>query len=544
MLRWLNDVSIRTKLIILVLSVLIPLCLLQFFELMNSRSEMYEDRKQKVKSVVETAFGIISYWGGKSSSGEVSKENAQANVIQQIKKLRYDGKQYFWINDRRPFMIMHPFKPQLDGTDISGNADPNGVHLFVEMVKVVDENNEGYVDYAWPKPGENRPEAKTSFVKLYEPWGWIIGSGIYIDEVDKTFWNKLWSFLGLLGLNVILIAFLTYRISSVIYIAADRLRRSLEKVASDKDLTHRTNVIDGDEIGQTGKAVNQMMDSFQNGISIVSAAVDQVAVASSQLKNDALLTSEDVARQHNEIEQVASAVEEMSATTRDVSSNIQTSAAEAQDASNKSQQGLGMAIEARETILKLATEVEMAAAAVKDIHEDSHNISVILDVIRGISEQTNLLALNAAIEAARAGEHGRGFAVVADEVRNLSQRTQDSVSDIEAQVKCFQEGAQNAVKAMEVGSKHAERGVHNIAKVSDALSKINESIKNINGSSIQISAAAEQQSMVANEISKNVVRINSLAESTSQRSSEGARASEVLFELAQTLKKVTDDFIF
>ncbi len=544
MSNWLSNTSIRTKLIILVLVVLVPMCLLQFAELANSRTTMYEERKKEVKQVVETAYGIMAYWGEQNAIGNISKEEAQKNVIDQVKSLRYDGKQYFWINDRHPFMIMHPFKPALDGTDISGNADPNGVRLFVEMVKVVDKSNEGYVDYAWPKPGESNPMAKTSFVKLYKPWGWIIGSGIYIDEVEKIFWAKAWRFIGLLVLNLILISFLTYQISSVIYKAAEKLRRSLEKVASNKDLTHRTNVTDKDELGQTGIAVNAMLTSFQNSMSSVSHTVNEVASASTQLKDDAQSTHNDVERQHREIEQVASAVEEMSATTHDVSSNIQQTAQETQDASDKSTEGLTTATEARETILKLAREVETASTAVKEIEEESNNISAILDVIRGISEQTNLLALNAAIEAARAGEHGRGFAVVADEVRSLSQRTQDSVSDIEEKVRRFQDGSQNAVKAMEAGSEQANQGVHKITQVSDTLSQINDSIQNINDSSVQIATAAEEQSAVANEISQNIVRISGLAESTSQRSTEGTRASEALFELAQDLKSVTDEFSY
>lgn len=544
MTHWLNNTSIRTKLIILVLSVLVPMCILQFYELANNRSTMYDDRKSEVKQVVETAYGIMAYWGEQNIKGNVSKEQAQQNVIEQIKHLRYDGQQYFWINDQRPFMIMHPFKPQLDGTDISENTDPNGVRLFVEMVNVVEKNGEGFVDYAWPKPGESAPMPKTSFVKLYKPWGWIIGSGIYIDEIEKIFWHKVWRFLGLLAINLILIAFLTYQISSVIYNAAEKLRRSLNRVATHKDLTHRTDVTDEDELGQTGTAVNNMLNSFQSGMSVVSSTVNQVAAASTQLKSDAQATHNDVDRQHREIEQVASAVEEMSATTRDVSSNIQQTALATQDANDKSNEGLTTANEARETILKLAQEVETASSVVKDIEEDSNNISAILDVIRGISEQTNLLALNAAIEAARAGEHGRGFAVVADEVRSLSQRTQDSVSDIEEKVRRFQEGSQNAVKAMTAGTEQANESVHKITLVSDALSQINESMQNINGSSLQIATAAEEQSAVANEISQNVVRISNLAESTSQRSTEGTKASEALFELAQNLKSVTDEFTF
>lgn len=542
MTNWLNDTGIRTKLSILVLSVLAPMCFLQLLELTSVRGTLYEEKKGKTKHVLESAYSILQYWGDKSTRGDISKEEAQRLAIDQIKALRYDGKNYFWINDRRPFMVMHPYKPQLDGTDISKSADPNGKRLFVEMVNVTNQNGEGFVDYGWPKPGEEDPSDKISFVKLYKPWGWIIGTGIYVDDVEAIFWSKVWRFFGLLALNLLLILFLTFKISSVIVVAAVKLRHSLEEVATKKDLTQRTNVTSEDEFGQTGVAVNHMLESFQGGISTVSSSVNQVAAASVQLREDAQTTQQDVDRQHREIEQVASAVEEMSATTRDVSSNIQTTAAETHNASEKSAEGLAMANEAREIIVKLAQEVEKASEVVKDIEEDSNNISAILDVIRGISEQTNLLALNAAIEAARAGEHGRGFAVVADEVRSLSQRTQDSVSDIEEKVKRFQDGSQNAVNAMSSGSSQANASVEKIIMVADTLSNITETMHNINATSGHIATAAEQQSSVANEISQNISSISHLAEATSQRASGSSAASDSLYELAQKLKNVTDEF--
>ncbi|MFL0809669.1 MAG: methyl-accepting chemotaxis protein [Agarilytica sp.] len=542
MTNWLHNTSIRTKLSILILSVLIPMCLLQIHELSNNRDMLYQERKAETKQVVEAAFGIMEYWGNKSTRGEISKEEAQNIVIEQLKALRYDGKQYFWINDRRPFMIMHPYKPALDGTDISKNADPTGKRLFVEMVKVVDQSGEGYVDYAWPKPGESKPSDKISFVKLYKPWGWILGTGIYTDEVESIFWGKVRKFIGLLALNLVLIFFLSFQITSVIVNAAKKLRHSFEQIASNKDLTLRTDVTSNDEFGQTGIAVNNMLDSFQNGISTVSGSVNNVTSASTQLKADAQKTHDDVERQHREIEQVASAIEEMSATTRDVSSNIQQTAASTQEASDKSTEGLNIANEARETILVLSQEVERAASAVQDIEEESNNIGAILDVIRGISEQTNLLALNAAIEAARAGEHGRGFAVVADEVRNLSQRTQDSVTDIEEKVRSFQDGSQNAVSAMTTGSAQANQSVEKITKVSGVLSQINDTMQKINATSGQIATAAEQQSAVANEVSQNISKISTLAESTANRSTQSAQASETLVNLSQKLKAVTDEF--
>ena len=158
--------------------------MIYFYIVPSIRTTFYKNKEENVKQTVEVAYNLLVEYQNKFEHGEMSKDEAQQKVLSLIKSLRYNTDDYFWINDLEPKMIMHPFKPQLDGKSLKGNKDPNGKYLFIEMVKVVKKKGEGFVSYQWPKPGFSKPVDKISFVKLFKDWGWIIGSGIYVDNVE------------------------------------------------------------------------------------------------------------------------------------------------------------------------------------------------------------------------------------------------------------------------------------------------------------------------------------------------------------------------
>ena len=174
--------------------------------LLSERSLIMEERQANVRQAVETAHGVLTYYHGLAAKGTLPEAEAKRQAMQAVKVLRYSGQEYFWINDMQPRMLMHPFKPELDGSDMSGNKDPNGLHLFVEFVKVVRASDAGFVFYMWPKPGSDTPVKKVSYVKGFAPWGWVIGSGVYLDSIQQTFITRLtWSLLGTLALAGVLL---------------------------------------------------------------------------------------------------------------------------------------------------------------------------------------------------------------------------------------------------------------------------------------------------------------------------------------------------
>lgn len=308
------------------------------------------------------------------------------------------------------------------------------------------------------------------------------------------------------------------------------------------DLTIRLPVNQKDEIGDLRKAVNDFIQHLQNMITIIVSDVEQLAVESSQLRasgND-LSTAADT--QSQESSHVATSVTEMSASVHEVARHSNAAADETRRATELASSGRTIVDETATTIRKLANEVEEASMVIKQLASDSNDIGSVLDVIRSIAEQTNLLALNAAIEAARAGEQGRGFAVVADEVRTLASRTQQSTQEIQQMIERVQSGANNAVLAMDSGCTQAQLTVEKAAAADEALQNIGEIIESINSMNSQIATAAVEQTAVSEEINRNVESINSSSEKTAHGANQVASASDQLSDLSNRLKDLVSQF--
>lgn len=308
------------------------------------------------------------------------------------------------------------------------------------------------------------------------------------------------------------------------------------------DLTRRLPVRSEDEIGQASIAFNDMMEKLHELIRRVVGSAEQLSHAAERVSRVSEQTSHEVERQRSEIQQVATAMNEMAATAQEVARNAQY-AAEAAQAGNEAATHGGEVI--RRTVLgieELAGEVQAAAEVIRKLAADSQQIGAILDLIRGITEQTNLLSLNAAIEAARAGETGRGFAVVAGEVRSLANRTHQSTEQIQAMIQHLQRDTYGAVEAMEKGHDQAEETVTRAGDAGKALESITDAVDTINDVNTQIASAAEEQSAVAEEINRNITIINDVADRSAAGASETAAAGDELARLARDLRRLVGEF--
>ncbi|MBN2886969.1 MAG: methyl-accepting chemotaxis protein [Chromatiaceae bacterium] len=318
---------------------------------------------------------------------------------------------------------------------------------------------------------------------------------------------------------------------------------ALEDIASGEgDLTRRLRVEGRDEVAQLATAFNAFVGKIQDLLRQVSAATAQLASAAEELSLTSGETREQVGRQHAEADQVATAMNEMTATVQEVARHANDAAQAARTVKGETDTGTEVVGGAIVSIEALAQEIEAAASVIQRLENDSDNIGKVLDVIRGIAEQTNLLALNAAIEAARAGEQGRGFAVVADEVRTLASRTQDSTKEIQAMIERLQEGANSAVRVMEQGRERSRETVSQATQAGDSLNTIASSMSQITDMNNQIASAAEEQTAVAVEIDRNVANIAQSVESTSRSSAQMASASEALAQLAAELQRLVGQF--
>ncbi|MCQ4322653.1 methyl-accepting chemotaxis protein [Stutzerimonas stutzeri] len=333
-----------------------------------------------------------------------------------------------------------------------------------------------------------------------------------------------------------------YIIRRVIISRINEMRHTMEAMTADEDLSRTVAVHAQDEVGAMGTAFNRMIFKFRTSLEAVAAVTHQLGEVSNRVSSVAEKTQTAVMEQRSETDMVASAMNEMSATVQEVARHANETASASSGADEESRVGVTLATEALDGIEVLIQDIEKAAQVIKQVETDSVSIGMVLNVINGIAEQTNLLALNAAIEAARAGEQGRGFAVVADEVRTLASRTQKSTEEIQRTIEQLQNGVRNAVQAMEGAQVRAHSGSDCVAKTAQSLTVIAGEVNTINGMNTQIATAAEEQSAVAEEINRNITTISTIADTTLADASQTSQISEELVQLAAELNRLVGQF--
>jgi methyl-accepting chemotaxis protein len=511
--------------------------------LMTYHADLIEQKETQTHKLVQIAHSILSDFHSRAEQGEFSMEEAQTRAKRLIKALRYDDTNYFWINDFNAYMVMHPIKPELDGKDLSNTADPAGKKICSEFAKMAKEHGEGIVPYLWPKPGMQEPVDKISFVKAFKPWGWVIGSGIYVDDVETAFWSTARSLgmTSLLGLALLLVA--SIAITRSIVTPLNHTTAALNDIATGEgDLTRRLDASGKDEVARLSAAFNLFTEKIQRIIIQVSQVSAQLATAAVELSSTTNQTHENLSQQLVETQQVATAVTEMAATIQEIAQGAESAAGSARAADEEANAGKLVVSEVTQTINQVAGEMQTASDVINRLAQESDKIGSVSEVIRGIAEQTSLLALNAAIEAARAGEQGRGFAVVADEVRSLASRTQQATQEIRDMIERLQSGTKDAVDVIHHSSQTTSISVEKASTAAQSLDHIVASVVTISDRNTQIASASEEQSAVAHEIDRSVVQISQLAEHSVIASQQISQATVELSHLGEELQAMISHF--
>lgn len=399
-------------------------------------------------------------------------------------------------------------------------------------------------DRAWTKyKKEFSPLANSSrsdFTSLIE----LVGSNR--QSIYKASEQTVESSLSVTTI-ISIVAFLVSLVLSMLIINSiitplEKLKKAFEAIEISSDLTIRTEVNSGDELGALSKSFDSLLQKIHQTLTEVVSIVSKLNNASNQLASSSETTNHHIRNQRLETDMVATAMNEMVMTAEEVAKNAANTATGAEDANQQALQGHRIVSNTVDGITDLASGIQTASSSIDKVSSDSQEIGRVLDVIKGIAEQTNLLALNAAIEAARAGEQGRGFAVVADEVRSLASRTESSTQEIQQMIERLQQGSEHAVTLMKTSNQQADKSVEQASLAGDALQKITEAVASINDMAAQIATAAEEQTSVNEEINRNITNITTIADSTSVEAENTHHSSKALEQLASHLNLLVSQF--
>ncbi|MDF2390880.1 methyl-accepting chemotaxis protein [Aeromonas salmonicida] len=517
-------------------------------DLIVARENAIKERKVLLSSYLMLAKTAVDTVYNQPDTPEVRKQVAEI-----LRPLRYSSDGYFFVYDFQGNTVLLPTRPDMEGKNRWQDKDAKGKLLIQEIVKAA-RQGDGFSEYWTAKPSIGRDAPKLSFNLVLDKYEWIIGTGFYIDDIDNelaalrterennmhgSLQSSVLLILVILGITLVATVVIGNRVTRPL---ADAVQALNDIADGEGDLTQRLKVQSNDEIGQLATAFNRFVERIQSVVSQVGETSNHLLSAVEKLHSLSEHYDHQMQGHSRETDQVVTAVTEMSSTAQEVAASASNAATATSDAARESDAARGVVGTAINSINRLVGEVHTASGVIEQLAHETGKIGSVVEVIRGIAEQTNLLALNAAIEAARAGEQGRGFAVVADEVRSLAGRTQQSTKEINEMLQRLQSGVKQAVDVMQASEERSQETVQEASHIATSLDSMVMAVSTINDMNIQIATAAEEQHAVSEEINKNLVAIQQIVSELTDAAVESNSTTRDLASTGDKLRKLVSQF--
>ncbi|CDT92138.1 putative methyl-accepting chemotaxis protein [Vibrio coralliirubri] len=536
--------KLKTQAYLLSGIILIALLALTATGLWTLRVASNMDNKARVTELFKSAYSILTEVEKMAIDGSLEEDQAKQLATRLLRNNIYKDNEYVYVADENMTFVATPLDPQLHGTSFNDFKDGDGNSVGQLIQRVLGNRTGQIIEYTWTqKLPDGTIEEKLSIAEKTPHWGWVVGTGIGFNEVNARFWSTAqWQLFLCVVIAGLILSSLIVSIKRMLALLGGEpkdVREAVQAVAQGRIQTSfETQATDG----SIYQAVQQMSNSLAELVSNLDASMLALRGELQRVEDRAGSIAQLTDTQQQSTEMIATAMTEMASSANNVADSASDTARNTDEADKQSQHTQQLIHNTVDNIQGLAGQLGTASEAVANLDNDVNNIAKVLDVIGDIAEQTNLLALNAAIEAARAGEQGRGFAVVADEVRNLAGRTQSSTKEIQLMINNLQEGSRNAIQTMEVCAATSESTVTESQSASEALQQIVVALESISSMSHQIATAAAEQTQVSDDISK---RINMIEESGNQLSNvvtESHNSTQTLASLSNELEAWVNRF--